>query len=105
MLMISLKLGRDCTEERRVNAPIQCNHPPFQCVLIDIGRRLGLVPGLDSVSCVRCVEVTDMNMSNMMNCGGWLMIASGILTLATIGLVDAAAIKYLFFGDRKQASV
>lgn len=37
-------------------------------------------------------------MNMMQGCSGWLMAAGGIVTYASLILVGAASIKYLFFG-------
>jgi hypothetical protein len=36
---------------------------------------------------------------------GWLMIAAHAAKLGIVGLLGAAAIKYLFFADRRAADV
>ena len=45
-----------------------------------------------------------MMMDQMANCGGWLMVASSIVTFTVIALTGAATIKYLFFADRRPTS-
>lgn len=36
-------------------------------------------------------------MNAMANCGGWLILAAGIVTYGTLLLAGAASVKYLFF--------
>ena len=38
-------------------------------------------------------------MNSMADCG-WLMLAAGIVTYGALLLASAAAVKYLFFGER-----
>ena len=43
-------------------------------------------------------------MDSVLNCGagGWLMIASGVVTYGVLALAGAALIKYLFFAKRSR---
>ena len=45
-------------------------------------------------------------MIDTLTCGtnGWLMLAAGVLTYGVLVLAGVALIKYLFFGDRRQAA-
>jgi hypothetical protein len=48
---------------------------------------------------VAVMSQSEARMMNMMQgCSGWLMAAGGIVTYASLILVGAACIKYLFFG-------
>jgi hypothetical protein len=45
-------------------------------------------------------------MDSVLNCGtgGWLMIASGVISYGVLLLAGAALVKYLFSAQRSQAS-
>ena len=43
-----------------------------------------------------------MMMDQLSNCGGWLMSVGSVVILTVLALGAAAAIKYLFFADRRQ---